>query len=205
MEKGRALSLKPSATNHPLEFRNTTERGLNLDTVHERILHFMRLDPVATYKFIIGTDCQVHTGHTKFITGVVIQRLGKGAWACYRQVIVPRALHSIKEKLSMETTLSEEIAMYFDENKRLEMENIILPHLYQGATFDMFIHIDAGDDENRNRTAKFVQEMVRRVESVGMVPVIKPDCYVASAYANRFSKKPYRPLYEDNEVFDGSL
>ena len=88
-EKGRTLSLKPSTTNHPLEFRNTTERGLNLDTVHERILQFMRLDPVATYKFIIGTDCQVHTGHTKFITGVVIQRLGKGAWACYRQVIVP--------------------------------------------------------------------------------------------------------------------
>lgn len=204
-KKGRTLSLKPLTTTHPLEFRNTTERGLNLDTVHERILHFMRHDPVATYKFIIGTDCQVHQGHTKFITGVVIQRLGKGAWACYRQVIVHRALHSIREKLSMETALSEEIAMYFDESKRQDMENIILPHLYQGASFDMFIHIDAGDDENKNRTAKFVQEMVRRVESVGMVPVIKPDCYVASAYANRFSKKPYQPIYENHEVIDGIL
>ncbi|MCY9659128.1 MULTISPECIES: ribonuclease H-like YkuK family protein [Paenibacillus] len=197
--------MKPSRANHPLEFRNTTERGLNLDTVHERILHFMRLEPAGTYKFIIGTDCQVHSGHTKFITGVVIQRLGKGAWACYRQVIVHRALHSIKEKLSMETALSEEIATYFDEAKREDMENIVLPHLYQGASFDMYIHIDAGDDENKNRTAKYVQEMVRRVESVGMVPVIKPDCYVASAYANRFSKKPYLPLYEDREVKDGSL
>lgn len=165
----------------------------------------MRLEPAATYKFIIGTDCQVHSGHTKFITGVVIQRLGKGAWACYRQVIVHRALHSIKEKLSMETALSEEIATYFDEAKREDMENIVLPHLYQGASFDMYIHIDAGDDENKNRTAKYVQEMVTRVESVGMVPVIKPDCYVASAYANRFSKKPYLPLYEDREVKDGSL
>ncbi|WP_275691024.1 ribonuclease H-like YkuK family protein [Paenibacillus aceris] len=131
--------------------------------------------------------------------------MGKGAWACYRQVIVHRALHSIKEKLSMETALSEEIATYFDEAKRQDMENIVLPHLYQGASFDMYIHIDAGDDETKNRTAKFVQEMVRRVESVGMVPVIKPDCYVASAYANRFSKKPYLPLYEDREVIDGSL
>lgn len=197
--------MKPSTASHPLEFRNTTESGLDLDTVHERILHFMRLDPASNYKFIIGTDCQVHPGHTKFITGVVIQRLGKGAWACYRQVIVPRALHSIKEKLSMETSLSEEIATYFHEAKRQEMENIILPQLYQGSSFDMYIHIDAGDDVNKNRTAKFVQEMVRRVESVGMVPVIKPDCYVASAYANRYSKKPYIPFYEKREVIDGSL
>lgn len=197
--------MKPATTNEPLEFRNTTESGLNLDTVHERILHFMRLDPAATYKFIIGTDCQVHPGHTKFITGVVIQRMGRGAWACYRQYVVPRAMYSIKEKLSMETALSEEIAMFFDESKRQDMENVILPHLYQGATFDMFIHIDAGDDADKNRTAKFVQEMVRRVESVGMVPVIKPDCYVASAYANRFSKKPVRLHYEERDRMDGSL
>lgn len=104
----------------------------------------------------------------------------------------------------METAFSEEIAMYFHEAKRQEMENIVLPQLYQGASFDMFIHIDAGADINKNRTAKFVQEMVRRVESVGMVPVIKPDCYVASAYANRFSKKPYLPMYEKREVIDGT-
>ncbi|MEW9697627.1 ribonuclease H-like YkuK family protein [Paenibacillus sp. SI8] len=197
--------MRPITMTHSLEFRNTTERGLSLETVHERILHFMRLDPAAVYKFIIGTDCQVHPGHTKFITGVVIQRMGKGAWACYRQVIIPRAMTSVKEKLSTETALSEEIAMYFDEHKRRDMEDIILPHLYQGATFDMYIHIDAGEDENRNKTAKFVQEMVRRVESVGMVPVIKPDCYVASSYANRFSKKPYQHGFQDQEVIDGSL
>ncbi|MFD0698291.1 ribonuclease H-like YkuK family protein [Paenibacillus sp. GCM10027628] len=191
--------------NQPLEFRNTTEKGLDIETVHARVLHFMRLDPAAVYKFIIGTDCQVHPGHTKFITGVVIQRLGKGAWACYRQVIVPRALTSVKEKLSTETALSEEIALFFDDHKRRDMEDIILPHVYQGASIDMYIHIDAGQDENKNRTAKFVQEMVRRVESVGMVPVIKPDCYVASSYANRFSKKPYEFVRQDQEVTDGSL
>jgi len=33
--------------------------------------------------------------------------------------------------------------------------------------------------------------MAGRVASLGMVPVIKPDAYVASAYANRHSKKPF--------------
>ncbi|MNI22061.1 hypothetical protein D3C73_756070 [compost metagenome] len=177
---------------HDLEFRNTTERGLSLEKVHERIVQFMRQEPKSVYKFIIGTDCQVHVGHTKFITGVVIQRMGRGAWACYRQVIIPRALESVKEKLSLETMYSEEIAMCFQERRRLEMEDIILPYMYQGASFQMYIHIDAGNDALKHKTALFVDEMVQRVESVGMVPIIKPDSYVASSYANKYSKKPYR-------------
>lgn len=190
---------------HDLEFRNTTEKGLSLEKVHERVLHFMRLDPKAVYKFIIGTDCQVHPGHTKFITGVVIQRMGKGAWACYRQVIMPRNYISIKEKLSTETSYSEEIALFFDEHRRTEMEDIVLPYIYQGASFEMFIHIDAGSDKLRNKTAMFVDEMVRRVESMGMVPIIKPDSYVASAYANKFSKKPYHPAEHAIKLSDGSF
>jgi predicted RNase H-related nuclease YkuK (DUF458 family) len=190
---------------HDLEFRNTTEKGLSLEKVHERILHFMGLDPKAAYKFIIGTDCQVHVGHTKFITGVVIQCMGKGAWACYRQVIVPRAMISIKEKLSTETFYSEEIALFFDERRRSAMEDIVLPFIYQGASFEMFIHIDAGSDLLRNKTAVFVEEMARRVESMGMVPIIKPDSYVASSYANKFSKKPYHPAEHAHKLSDGSL
>jgi predicted RNase H-related nuclease YkuK (DUF458 family) len=174
-----------------LEFRNTTEKKLNLEQVHERIIRFIKQDPNAEYKFIIGTDCQVHRGYTKFITGVVIQRLGKGAWACYRQVIIPRQFVSIKDKLSTETTLSEEIAMFFSEDKRREMEDLILPFVYKGGSFESYIHIDAGSNLMRNKTALYVAEMVLRVESLGMVPVIKPDSYVASAYANRFSKKQY--------------
>ena len=190
---------------HDLEFRNTTEKGLSLEKVYERVLHFMRLDPKAIYKFIIGTDCQVHAGHTKFITGVVIQRMGKGAWACYRQVIMPRGYFSIKEKLSTETSYSEEIAIFFNDQRRAEMEDIVMPYIYQGASFEMFIHIDAGADKLRNKTAMFVEEMVRRVESMGMVPIIKPDSYVASSYANKFSKKPYNPSEQSILLSNSSI
>jgi predicted RNase H-related nuclease YkuK (DUF458 family) len=175
-----------------LEFRNTSENKLNLEQVHERIIRFIKLDPKGEYKFIIGTDCQVHRGYTKFITGVVIQRPGNGAWACYRQVILPRQVNSIKEKLSTETSLSEEIALFFSEGKRQEMENIVLPFVYKGSSFESYIHIDAGSDPIKNKTALYVAEMVLRVESMGMVPIIKPDSYVASAYANRYSKKQHQ-------------
>jgi predicted RNase H-related nuclease YkuK (DUF458 family) len=85
------------------------------------------------------------------------------------------------------------------------MEDIVLPFVYQGASVEMFIHIDAGKDKLKNKTAMFVEEMVRRVESMGMVPVIKPDSYVASSYANRFSKKPYQPAEAGIVLSDGSL
>jgi predicted RNase H-related nuclease YkuK (DUF458 family) len=183
---------KDYSLSHGLEFRNTTEKKLSLEQVHERIIRFINLDPKGEYKFIIGTDCQVHKGYTKFITGVVIQRPGNGAWACYRQVILPRQLTSIKEKLSTETSLSEEIALFFSEDKRKEMEDIVLPFVYKGSSFESYIHIDAGSDPIKNKTALYVAEMVLRVESLGMVPIIKPDSYVASAYANRFSKKQHQ-------------
>jgi uncharacterized protein len=179
---------------HDLEFRNTTESKLTLDDVNERILRFMKMDPMGSYTLEIGTDSQVHDGYTKFITGIIIARKGKGAWACYRQIIVPREIDSVKEKLSTETSYSEEIAAYFDEDRRRAMEDIILPYIYHGASFEAFINIDAGSDILRNKTAPYVKEMVRRAESMGMLAKIKPDSIAASCYANRYTKKPYRAI-----------
>jgi len=175
---------------HNLEFKNTTESGLSLEMVFERIKEFMNKDPRAVYNLMIGTDCQVHEGHTTFVTGVIIQRVGKGAWACYRRVVIPREFHSVKEKLSMETTLSEEVALFFTGEVRTALEDIVLPYVYQGASLNFFIDVDAGTDERVNRTALYVEEMVRRVESVGMIPRIKPDAIAACAYADKYSKRP---------------
>jgi uncharacterized protein len=48
-------------------------------------------------------------------------------------------------------------------------------------------HIDIGSG-NRNKTKIFVEEMVNRIEAMGLEPKIKPDSFVASSYANRFTK-----------------
>ena len=137
---------------------------------------------------MIGTDCQVFHGFTNFITGIVIHQLGKGAWACYRQVIVPRELISIKEKLSLETSYSEEVAIHFIGPRRLQMESIVLPYVYQGAAFEAYIDVDAGTDPAISKTALFVEDICVRVEAMGMKARVKPDAVVASAYANRHTK-----------------
>lgn len=173
-----------------MEFHNVSERRLSLEQVHDRIIRFMSQDPRGSYNFMIGTDCQVFSGFTNFITGVVIQRMGKGAWACYRQIIIPRELISIKEKLSMETAYSEEIALHFIGERRSQMENIVLPYVYQGATFEAYIDVDAGTDPAVSKTAAFVEDMCLRVEAMGMKARLKPEAVIASSYANRHTKKP---------------
>nr|WP_306220651.1 ribonuclease H-like YkuK family protein [Cohnella sp. WQ 127256] len=172
-----------------LSFQNLTESDLSLDLVLERILQFIAQEPKGAYQFIIGTDSQVHRGHTKFVTGIVINRIGKGAWACNRQLAVPRQLTSIREKLALETSFSQRLASFFDIAAVSQMENLLMPYVYQGATLETYIDIDAGTEPDINKTALYVQEMIDRVEAMGIyAPRVKPESCVASSYANRFTK-----------------
>jgi uncharacterized protein len=131
--------------------------------------------------------------YTKFITGVIIRRVGKGVWACYRQSVVKRPLLSLKEKLSFETTLSQETGYLFASNVIPALEGLLLPYVYQGAAMESFIDIDAGTEPLRNPTFAYVEEMVNRVKAMGIyTPRTKPDSFGASSYANRFTKRPVR-------------
>lgn len=168
-------------------FQNLQERKMNFEQVFERIIKFMKLNHNGNYRLIIGTDSQVHHKYTIFITGIVILNEGKGAWACIRKVIIPRRMTRLHERISQETSLTEEIVALFTEERKNAMIDIVLPYIYKGATFTMEGHLDIGSG-NRNKTKIFVEEMVARIESMGLEPKIKPDSFVASSYANRFTK-----------------
>lgn len=177
-----------------LLFQNLSERRLTIDDVFQRISSFMHQEPKGIYRFIVGTDCQAYSRTTTFVTGIVIHRLGNGAWACYRKTTVPLRIYSIGQKLSTETSLSQEVVAAFGAERLRLLEDIVLPHVYQGASFQAYVDIDAGTDENVNKTAPFVMEMVRRVESMGLVARIKPDAIIASGYANRYTKSRVRSV-----------
>ncbi|WP_445487545.1 ribonuclease H-like YkuK family protein [Niallia sp. 03133] len=173
--------------NVQITFQNLQEREMSFDRVFQCIITFMERNPIGHYRLMIGTDSQVHAKHTTFITGIVIQNKGKGAWACIRKVTVPRKILRLHEKISYETTLTEAVVHLFTEEKKTELINIVLPYIYQGATFSIEGHIDIGSG-SRNKTREFVNEMVARIESIGIEPKIKPDSFVASSYANKYTK-----------------
>ncbi len=174
-------------------FQNLSECQLSIEDVSERIVRFVSEDVRAPYQFVIGTDSQVFGDYTKFVTGVIIRRMGRGVWACYRQSVVRRPILSIREKLSFETALSQQTGYQFMEPVFPAVEGLLLPYLYHGAAFEAYIDIDAGTEPHRNPTSMFVDEMVGRVKAMGMYePRTKPESYGASSYANRFTKRPVR-------------
>ncbi|SEN23017.1 hypothetical protein SAMN05192533_110106 [Mesobacillus persicus] len=175
----------------PLEqkhvFQNLQERYMTFEVVFERILKFMKRKPNGNYRLMVGTDSQVHVDRTVFITGIVIQNEGKGAWACIKKTIIPRKMLQLHERISYETSLTEEVVYMFTEERKNKMIDVVLPFIYKGATFTMEGHLDIGAGQ-RNKTRIFVQEMVSRLESIGVEPKIKPEAFVASSYANKFTK-----------------
>lgn len=94
---------------------------------------------------------------------------------------------NLHERISYETTLTEEVVSMFTEERKDQLIRLILPHIYKGASFTIEGHIDIGSDR-RNKTRIFVNEMVARMESIGVEPKIKPEAFVASSYANRYTK-----------------
>jgi len=168
-------------------FQNLSHKNMTFDDVFQHIVQFMRKDPTGSFRLMFGTDSQVHKDCTKFITGIVIQQETKGAWACIRKTIVFRKMMNLHERISFETSLTEEIASLFTEERKQQLIDIILPHIYKGANFTIEGHIDIGAGR-RNKTRRFVQEMVARMEAIGIEPKIKPEAFVASCYANRYTK-----------------
>lgn len=168
-------------------FQNLSEKRMSFEQVFRYIVQFMEKDPTGNFRLMFGTDSQVHGMLTKFITGIVIQQERKGVWACFRKVIVPRKMANLHERISYETTLTEEVVSLFTKEKKEQLIQIVLPNVYKGANFTIEGHIDIGSG-SRNKTRVFVNEMISRMKSIGLEAKIKPDSFVASSYANRFTK-----------------
>lgn len=171
----------------PLTFRNLTDPFLSFEDVFLHIVTFMRKEPMGNYKLMIGTDSHVYSKETVFITGIVIQRVGRGAWACYRKLVYPKPIENLHQKISIETSLTEQVAFMFSDELKNELIDIVLPHVYKGASLTIEGHLDIGKGQ-RNKTREFVSEMVSRIEAYGIEAKIKPDSLAASSYANRYTK-----------------
>jgi len=169
-------------TLHDFSFQNTQEKNLTLHQVLDRVVKFITYDPYGEFRFMIGTDSQVYRKHTTFVTGIVIQRMGKGVWACYRKVKLD-GQKNLREKITTETELTQEVAGFFDQEKEQRIRSL----LPAGSNFSKECHLDIGDGA-QNKTRMFVTEMMKVIEATGYQAKIKPHSYVASHYANYYTK-----------------
>ncbi|RSL33995.1 hypothetical protein D7Z54_07725 [Salibacterium salarium] len=172
--------------NH-FRFHNLSRKNMSFEEIYAHIEWFISQDPKAQYILMIGTDSQIQRNGTRFITGIVIRRVGHGVWACLKKHETTKRMEHLHEKISMETFLTEEVAQLFTPEKRQRLFTLILPYIDEGSSFTLEGHLDVGKGK-RNKTKIYVEEMMSRLKGYGMKARVKPDSFVASSYANRYTK-----------------
>lgn len=147
------------------------------DIIKERILHSK---DGGEYNLIIGTDSQ-NFSDTKIVVVIALQHVGHGGIFFY-DITRVRKISNIKQKLITETQLSleyatkiiDELDKLFDRSGFMYTEHM-----------NISIHVDAGEN---GPTKQVIPEVVSYIKSYGFDVAVKPDSFVASSIADKYSK-----------------
>lgn len=162
---------------------NSTKRDMTMKTVVENILEFIKNNPNGEIRLIVGTDSQLIGLKTCFATGIVIHNVGKGAWCCVNKHIEIKKIGSLSEKIHMETFITYKTICTLNELVVPKAIDILLDN--KNTNFKIEAHIDIG---RLGATRVLIREMIGYFEGIGIEAKIKPFSFVASSYANRYSK-----------------
>ncbi len=160
------------------------QKNMSFADVVASIKYFIKANPDCHYRIAVGTDSQVKGGFTCFATGIHVHRIGQGAWCCVTKVVENKRYKNISEKISRETLMTYELVYKLNE----ELMEALYDFSANYKNFDCKLeaHIDIGI---KGETRTLIREMVSYFEGIGIDAKIKPDSFVASSYANRYSKK----------------
>ena len=147
--------------------------SLTEQAVIEQISSFVRQDPHADYKLVIGTDSHTTQHGSTFVTAVIVHRIGRGARFYFRRVR-SKPMHDLRSRIYKETELSLDLVN--------RLMHVGLDELC--AAWPLEIHVDIG---KHGETKALIQEITGWITSVGFIVRIKPDSFGASADADRFT------------------
>lgn len=166
-----------------MRFFNSIQKNMSFADVVASIKYFIKANPDSKYRLAIGTDSQVKGRYTCFATGIHVHRVGQGAWCCVSKRVENKRYQNLKEKISKETSITYEVAYMLNEC----LIDALCDFTVKNRNFDCKLeaHIDVG---TKGETRKLIREMVSYFEGMGIDAKIKPDSFVASSYANRYSK-----------------
>jgi predicted RNase H-related nuclease YkuK (DUF458 family) len=157
-------------------FYNPSRGKLNITQVIEEIFNYMFSKPEKFYDIIVGCDSS-SSEEPYFPVAVVILRVGEGGRFFLKKVFYKnRKFYNFKSRILEEVLLSCELALYLRE----ELEKKIKNFNYQFR----YIHADIGEN---GATRDMIKEVTGLIRCNGFEPKIKPEAYVASVVADRFS------------------
>ena len=162
-------------------FHSVSGKAMTINEIANRIIQYMMEDINASYEIIVGTDSQTHKD-TKMVEIIAVHRKGLGGIFFHNTDFIPR-IRNLKQKINEETSRSLTAA-----NELLDAIEFPLlgeGYLLEDLNVTFQIHCDIG---KYGKTNELIKEIVSWVTSQGYICMIKPDSYVASGIADRYSK-----------------
>lgn len=162
-------------------FFNPTRGNLKLNEVIDEIFHYISEKPEKFYDIIVG--CDSSSGEEPhFPVAVVVLRTGEGGRFFLKKIgYQNRKFFNWKERILEEVLLSCQLALYLRENFEKEMKSLNNQNLR--CQF-RYIHADVGENGS---TRDMIKEVIGLIRGNGFEPCIKPESFVASTVADRYT------------------
>jgi len=165
-------------------FFNPTKGNLSDREVIEEMIGYMQAKPEKFYDIIVGCDSS-SSDEPHFPVAVAILRVGEGGRFFLKKVKYSssenKKFSHWRNRILEEVLLSCDLALFLRENfqKRIqELNNQNLRYQFR------YIHADIGE---RGQTRDMIKELTGLIIGNGFEPKIKPEAYIASVVADRYS------------------
>lgn len=147
------------------------------DTILE---YYNRHKDLTNIKIIIGTDSQ-NFSDTKMVSVICVIAAGRGGIFFYNISRIDRIV-DVRRKLHIETNeslnLATKLVDIFEADEKYH-------EMYLDCS--IAIHVDAGNSP-KGKTKDLIPELVGWIKAFGYDARTKPDSFVASCVADKFSK-----------------
>ena len=161
-------------------FYNPTKGDLKVDEVMNEVLSYISEKPEKFYDIIVG--CDSSSGQEPhFPLAMVVLRRGEGGRFFLKKISYKnRKFYNWKTRILEEVMLSCESALFLRENFEKKIKSFPNNFNYQFR----YIHADVGEN---GATKDMIKEVVGLIRGNGFEPQIKPESFVASNVADRFT------------------
>ncbi|MFC1663820.1 ribonuclease H-like YkuK family protein [Patescibacteria group bacterium] len=161
-------------------FYNPSQGNLKPEEVIGEMINYITKKPEKTYDIIVG--CDSSSGENpNFPVAVVILRKGEGGRFFLKKVRYPKKkFYNWKTRILEEVVLSCQLALFLRENFEKKIKDLKEDFNYQFR----YIHADVGEN---GQTKDMIKEVVSLIRGNGFEPKIKPEAYVASVVADRYT------------------
>lgn len=163
------------------KFYNPTRGDLNFESVLKEIFLYIQEQPQNDYEVIVGCDSSSGEEPSFPIAIVILRKGGGGRFFLKKVKYHKRKFYNLHQRILEEVLLSCRLALVL----RDELEKGLLKLNNQPLNYQFrYIHADVGEN---GATRDMIKEVVGLIKGNGFEAKIKPEAYVASVVADRFS------------------